>query len=281
MNIDEIDRKVSYTKLRVLYQTLLDRNPNHQEILDHLTKVNAVSTLHELALEILNCPEFADRSGRFGSELIDKLLHTDYDPDNGSRFAAFVPPPTEAGKAYRLRLLEGFFARYCRGDVVLDVGFTGYANPDKKASLPGAIGVDLDYPGYDGLHLPWPDNSVDCVFSSHCLEHVQLYQEVIRDWHRVLKIGGHIVCIVPSRDLYEKKRFPPSRYNGEHKRFYTSGRLIAEFEEALQPNSFRVRHLHENDHDYNYSIGPEEHAVGCYEIELVLQKISEPSWTIE
>lgn len=201
--------------------------------------------------------------------------------DGPTVFAAYEPPVTEAGKAYRLRLASGFFDRYCRGDVVLDVGFVGASNPDARTSLPGAIGVDLDYPGYDGRRLPWPDGSVDCIFASHCLEHVGFYQEIIRDWHRVLKLGGHIVCMVPSRDLYEKKRFPPSRYNEDHKRFYTASRLAAEFEEALEPNSFRIRHLHENDHGYNYAIGPERHADGCYEIEIVVEKIAKPDWILD
>jgi len=55
---------------------------------------------------------------------------------------------------------------------------------------------------------------------------------------------------------------------------------VAEFEEALEPNTFRVRHVHDNDYGYDYSIGPESHAEGCYEIELVLEKTAKPSWTI-
>ena len=202
-------------------------------------------------------------------------------PDETAIFAAYEPPATEAGKAYQLRLASGFLVKYCRGEVVLDVGFTGHYNPDNPTSLPGAIGVDLDYPDYDGLHLPWPDHSVDCVFASHCLERAGFYQEVIRDWYRVLKVGGYIVCMVSSRDLSEKKRFPPSRYNQEHQRFYTPSRLTAAFEEALEVNSFRVRHLHENDHGYDYAIGPEKHADGCYEIEIVVEKITKPAWTLE
>jgi SAM-dependent methyltransferase len=198
-----------------------------------------------------------------------------------ARFAAYQAPVTEAEKAYRRRLESGFLIKYCRGELVLDVGHTGRKNPDNLTSLPGAIGVDLDYPGYDGVHLPWPDASVDCIFASHCLEHVEFYQKVIRDWHRALKVGGFIVCMVPSRDLYEKKRFPPSRYNQEHHRFYTPSRLAAEFEEALEVNSFRIRHLYENDQGYDYRIGPEQHADGCYEIEIVVEKIAKPKWTLE
>ena len=246
--------------------------------------ISGQRTLHQVAFDFVDSPEFAEKHSRLrrgAMALTNQLLYDGYSLEDAMTFAQFEPPPTEAGKAYFLRLASGFFGKYCRGEVVLDVGFSGYANPHNRPSLPGAIGVDLDYPGYDGLHLPWPDHSVDCVFSSHCLEHIQFDEKVIRDWYRVLKVGGHIVCVVPSRDLYEKKCLPPSRYNADHKRFYTASRLAAAFEEALEPNSFRIRHLHENDHAYDYSIGPDQHATGCYEIEIVAEKIAKPAWTLE
>ena len=89
--------------------------------------------------------------------------------------------------------------------------------------MPRAIGVDLDYPDYDGLTLPWPDESVDTVFSSHVLEHVADYGAVIRDWYRVRRIGVYIVCHVSHQFLYEKKQRPPSKFNPDHERFYTPG----------------------------------------------------------
>lgn len=189
-------------------------------------------------------------------------------------------PPGEAGRSYLRRLRSGFLDRFCTGDVVLDVGFSGYDNPLGLTALPGAIGVDVDYPGYDGLRLPFDDASVDVVFSSHCLEHIQFDLAAIRDWYRVLRVGGHIVCIVPSQALYEKKRFLPSNWNIDHKRMYSPAKLLESIEEALELNSYRVRHLAENDENFDYSIGPELHSVGCYEIELVIQKISPPDWKL-
>jgi SAM-dependent methyltransferase len=278
MDIARLDHS---TLVSILYQALLNRQPDSDGLEHYTGKLDAgASTLHQVALEIVGGNEFVDKYTRSSQKLNAALLQIGYTSEEATTFLEYIPPPSEARKAYHLRLGIGLFARYCRGNVVLDVGFTGYQNPEKRTALPGAIGVDLDYPGYDGLHLPWPANSVDCVFSSHCLEHVAFPQEAIRDWHRVIKTGGYIVCIVPSRDLYEKKAFPPSRYNADHKRFYTTARLIHEFEQALDPNSFRVRHVHDNDYGYDYSIPPEEHAVGCYEIELVVEKIDKPLWNI-
>jgi hypothetical protein len=51
-------------------------------------------------------------------------------------------------------------------------------------------------------------------------------------------------------------------------------------EEALEANSFRVRHLKENDAGFDYSLSPDVHSQGCYEIELLLEKIQPPEWTL-
>jgi len=189
-------------------------------------------------------------------------------------------PPGEAGKSYCRRVRTGFFDRYCSGNVVLDVGYCGYDNPARKAALPDAIGIDLDFPDYDGLQLPFADASVDTVFSSHCLEHVENEGEAIREWFRVLKVGGFLVCFVPHQVLYEKRRSLPSRWNADHKRFYTPASLIRAVEDALPVNSFRLRHLKDNDAGFDYALGPELHSQGCYEIELVIEKIGRPDWDL-
>jgi hypothetical protein len=49
----------------------------------------------------------------------------------------------------------------------------------------------------------------------------------------------------------------------------------------LAPNSYRVRHLADNDRDYTYDIGADRHSGGGYEIELVVEKIRKPDWQIE
>jgi FkbM family methyltransferase len=189
------------------------------------------------------------------------------------------PVQGEAGFSFKEKLYEGFFGKYMSGSVVIDIGFRGcYAN--SVPILPHAIGVDVDYPGYDGINLPFADGSVDTVYSSHMLEHVADYRVVIRDWYRVLKSGGFIVCIVPHQFLYEKKHELPSLWNSDHKRFYTPSSLLREFEESLDPNSYRIRHLRDNDQDYNYTRGPYAHASGRYEIELVIQKTQKPDWDL-
>lgn len=142
----------------------------------------------------------------------------------------------------------------------------------------GLTGVDKNYPGYDGLHLPFEDESLMTVHSSHCLEHVEDPIETLREWFRVLKIGGTMIVYVPHQFLYEKKMFLPSQFNKDHKRFYTPAKLMGEVETALSPNSYRVLILADADAGFDYNIEPKSHSRGRYEIEMVLRKIQKPAW---
>lgn len=184
----------------------------------------------------------------------------------------------ETQSAHERRVREGFYEKYCQGEG-LDIGYKG--SYKEAQPVDNAIGVELDYPGYDGLTLPFPDDSKDFVFSSHCLEHIDNYQHVIKDYFRVLKVGGYLLISVPHMFLYEKKREKPSRWNGDHRRFYTPASLMSEIEESLEPNTYRVRLLKDCDEGFNYILGPMTHSCGEYQIELVLEKINKPIWDLD
>jgi SAM-dependent methyltransferase len=190
------------------------------------------------------------------------------------------PVGTEARKTLGIKLADGFIQRYVSGPNVLDIGYKGYIS-DAVPIVPQAIGIDFDYPGYDGRTLPFADASQDAVYSSHCLEHIADYRQAIGEWFRVLKPGGYLIIVVPHQFLYEKRSRLPSRWNEDHKRFYTPASLMTEIEQSLTPNTYRLRQLVDNDLGYDYAIGPGEHAGGCYEIELVIQKLVPPAWELE
>lgn len=185
---------------------------------------------------------------------------------------------TESQRTYEDKIKNGFFDTYMKGEG-LDIGYAGYVQ-GCNSILPNAVGIDLNFPGYDGKTLPFLDNSQDYVYSSHTLEHVIDYKMFIKEAYRVTKIGGYIVTIVPHQFLYEKKKDLPSRYNGSHYRFYTPASLLKEFEESLEPNSYRVRLLEDEDQGFTYDLPPETHSGGCYQILSVLQKIKKPDWDI-
>lgn len=64
------------------------------------------------------------------------------------------------------------------------------------------------------------DGAYDFVHSAHCLEHLVDPDNALKNWVRILKPGGHLVCIVPDEDLYEQGVFP-STYNADHKHTFT------------------------------------------------------------
>jgi len=64
------------------------------------------------------------------------------------------------------------------------------------------------------------DNTFDFVHSSHCLEHMRDAHNALENWVRILKPGGHLVCLIPDEDLYEQGAFP-SVYNTDHKHTFT------------------------------------------------------------
>lgn len=58
--------------------------------------------------------------------------------------------------------------------------------------------------------------SYDCVYSSHCLEHMTDIPNALSQWWNLVKKGGYMVITVPHEDLYEQKIWP-SIFNNDHK----------------------------------------------------------------
>lgn len=260
-----------------LYVAILGRAPDEEGLRTYVSQLQNGRPEGELIKAFLASDEYIEAQIKRTRAI---LIEREGTGGTSSRFPIDYHPPGEAGRCYARRVKSGFLDRYCSGDLILDVGFSGYDNPEGKTALPGAIGIDVGYPGYDGLHLPFADGSVDSIISSHCLEHILADHAALRDWYRVLKVGGFIVCFVPHQGLYEKKRFLPSRWNEDHKRMYTPASLLQSVEIALSMNSYRIRHLADNDEGFNYALGPDVHSDGAYEIELVIEKIAPPEWAL-
>lgn len=187
------------------------------------------------------------------------------------------PTGWETRKSYQAKLESGFWKKYLSGPSILEIGYVGYYEATVPV-VPQAIGVDIGYPGYDGVRLPFADGSVDAIYSSHCFEHIADYKSALRDWYRVLKVGGYMVIVVPHQLLFERRRRLPSLANWDHKRFYLADTLLAEVKESLPENGYRIRHLRENDEGYDYSVLPPDPSGGLYEIEVVVEKIRVPNW---
>ena len=60
------------------------------------------------------------------------------------------------------------------------------------------------------------DASMDFVYSSHTLEHIEDFQKVLREWWRVLRVDGHLVLYLPHKDLYPNKGSPDANPDHAH-----------------------------------------------------------------
>lgn len=89
--------------------------------------------------------------------------------------------------------------------------------------LPGAENWELQA-GLDGSELTGiPDGSVQLVYSSHCLEHLEYPMASLGRWWNVLQPGGWLWIEVPDAALYEHWVFP-SRFNSDHKWLFSAYR---------------------------------------------------------
>ncbi len=177
----------------------------------------------------------------------------------------------EASRFFDERKKEGFWEKFVRPGLVVDVGYKG---GDESAPIfRDAIGLDLDTPGYDGRNLPFDAGAVGTIHASHVLEHIADYAHFFRECLRTLVLDGTLIIFVPLMEAYEAKRVPPSRFNEDHKRFYTSGRLLFEIETSLPRESYRIAHLRERFQPADLERPEEQHALGPYEIECVIEKL--------
>ena len=128
----------------------------------------------------------------------------------------------ETSKAIFRRLSDSRFStRYFTGDGI-DIG----SGPDPLAQyhdffplMKSCRAWDLkDGDAQDMAGVA--DQSFNFVHSSHCLEHMRDPRAALANWLRILKRGGHLVCLVPDEDLYEQGKFP-STFNADHKHTFT------------------------------------------------------------
>jgi SAM-dependent methyltransferase len=102
-----------------------------------------------------------------------------------------------------------FFANYLRGRII-DIG--GGDEP----VVAHAENFDVDHGDANDILKFRPAQAYDCVYSSHCLEHMRDPLAALSQWWALLKPGGHLVLVVPHEDLYEQGYWP-SLFNRDHK----------------------------------------------------------------
>jgi predicted SAM-dependent methyltransferase len=98
--------------------------------------------------------------------------------------------------------------------------FTVELGAARREGVPDWVTLDLNGTA-DIVHdltkpLPFPDGSVDRVYSSHVLEHFTYPGQLLpllRECHRVLRPGGVISAAVPNARLYLDAYFHPEHFD--------------------------------------------------------------------
>ncbi len=200
----------------------------------------------------------------------DRIRKVRYNLFGRLPFLGRKPSYGETHKAHDRRVGEDFFKKYCNGKG-LDIGYGG----DPVA--PNVVGWDFEH-GDAQLLRGLEDGRFDFVYSSHLLEHLPDTETSIKNWWRVLKKGGYFILYLPHRDLYEKKKTLPSRFNHDHEHFFLPDRDdppdtigLVPLLERLLPD-VRIEYFKTCDAGYS-SVNDETPSEGEYSIEIVAKKL--------
>jgi hypothetical protein len=109
---------------------------------------------------------------------LDTIVHS------GNKYLSFQAQGNAA------QFIIPFAVKLCKG-----TGYDiGYCREEWK--LPGAFGIDsADGSGYSADKLP--DEQVDYIFSSHCLEHVNNWMHTLEYWITKIRAGGVLFLYLP------------------------------------------------------------------------------------
>ena len=158
------------------------------------------------------------------------------------------PDGPQGNEAAKIKYL---IVPYTRGRV-LDLG----CGPFK--CFPHFIGVDN---GHHAQEFGWqykPDvhvddcarldmfrsESMDAVFSSHLLEHIEDYRGALHEWWGLIKFGGHLVLYLPHKEYYPNIGQPGA--NPDHKHDFDPRDIISAMREI---NAYWALVLCENRND--------------------------------
>jgi hypothetical protein len=120
----------------------------------------------------------------------------------------------------------------------------------------------------------------DAVLAAYLLQDQADYRAVLQAWFAAVRTGGHLVIVVPHAFLYDRQLELPSQWEPLQKRLYTPASLMAEVEEALAPNSYRVRYLGDGDQHYDYAAPIDREPEGHSDVMLAIEKIAQPAWSL-
>lgn len=119
---------------------------------------------------------------------------------------------------------------------VLDLGCGGN-------KLNGAIGIDSDKNSHaDIIHdlnkfpYPFPKNYFDLIYCSHILEHLDDYERVLKEIHRIARRGAKVVIKVPHFSSC-------TAYSTRGHKHYFGCKIFREFEPEFKLEKLELRYI--------------------------------------
>lgn len=152
--------------------------------------------------------------------------------------------------------------QYCQGNGI-DVG------SQNDPVVPWAISLDLPHDEYvvytsgqapensiqwrgDGRDLPFKDGTLDFVYSSHMIEDFLNWEPILREWTRVLKLGGRLIIMLPDKVRWNEAIRNGQPPNCAHKHESFAGELTNHAELYKLPLKILLDELtNQTPQDYN------------------------------
>jgi hypothetical protein len=122
--------------------------------------------------------------------------------------------------------------------------------------------------------------SCQALFSYRELQDIADYRLAIQNWYARIEPGDYLAILVPHAFLYNRQLSLPSPLRPSQRRLYSPSSLLGEVEEALAPNSYRIRWLGDVDDGYDYTLPLGAEPRGASDIALVLERMVPPSWRL-
>ncbi len=98
---------------------------------------------------------------------------------------------------------------YCKGNGI-DIGSQGSPVNDNSIQIEYdrsrfESDIPIQWEGDGTKDLPFKDNVLDYVYSSHLIEDYIDWIPILNEWNRVIKPGGYIVIMVPDKEKFRER----------------------------------------------------------------------------
>ena len=119
-----------------------------------------------------------------------------------------------------------------------------------KDTLLFDIDIKPDVVCEDATNLDFIDNeTLDFVFSSHLLEHLQDTRAALTEWWSKLKVGGYLVLYLPHRDHYPHMGTVGS--NPDHKHDFCEADIV-EHMKTVGSWDLKVNEMRASGNEYSF-----------------------------